>query len=268
MPGRVSGTESRHPPGETALTKRSQQFKLEDLARMLVYVLGYRPDEFGLAPDGEGFVSLKELLQALHEEPSWRFVRQPHVNEVLLSGHRSRFEIRDDAVRALEREWRFEPEASWHTLPKLLFAPVRRRAHPVVLEKGLIPPEGGRLILSPDRTMAGRIGMRRDPEPVLLEIRAVEAARNRVRFFPFGRLFLAPEVPAEFIAGPPVPKEIVERQAAARAAAHPPPTSESPFPAGTFLLDGSKDPDRQRRAKGKKSRGWKEDAKKMRKRRS
>jgi ABC-type transport system substrate-binding protein len=45
------------------------------------------------------------------------------------------------------------------------------------------------------------------------------------------------------------------------------PPTESRFPAGTFILDGSRDPDRQRRMKGKKSKGWKEDAKQMRRRR-
>jgi putative RNA 2'-phosphotransferase len=34
---------------------------------MLSYVLGRRPDEFGLVPDADGFVRLKDLLKALHE---------------------------------------------------------------------------------------------------------------------------------------------------------------------------------------------------------
>lgn len=233
-----------------------------------MYVLGYRPDEFGITPDGDGFVPIRELLQALHEEPPWRYVRESHVNEVLLSTHGSRFERRENEIRALERKWCFEPEASWRTLPKLLFAPVRRKAHPVAIEKGLQPPEGRRLILSPDKTMAGRIGMRRDRQPVLLEIRAGEAARNRVRFFPFGRLFLAPEVPAKYIVGPPVPSDVVERQAAVKAKPEPLRQAKSPFPGGTFFLDPARDPDPQRRAEGKKPGGWKKEARRMRRRRS
>jgi len=53
---------------------------------MLVYMLGHRPDEFGLVPDSEGFIPYKELLQAIHEEEGWRYVRRSHINEVLFGG--------------------------------------------------------------------------------------------------------------------------------------------------------------------------------------
>jgi len=43
----------------------------QNLAKMLAYVLGRRPDEFGLIPDAEGFVRIKDLLKALHEEEGW-----------------------------------------------------------------------------------------------------------------------------------------------------------------------------------------------------
>ncbi len=41
---------------------------LEDLAKVLTYLLCHRPDEFGLVLDPEGFVSVKQLLQALAGE--------------------------------------------------------------------------------------------------------------------------------------------------------------------------------------------------------
>ena len=47
-----------------------QQLKQQrlSLSRMLAYVLGHRPDEFGLLPDESGYVRLKDLLTALKEE--------------------------------------------------------------------------------------------------------------------------------------------------------------------------------------------------------
>ena len=50
----------------------------------MVYMLGYRPDEFGLVPDPEGYIPYKNLLQAIHEEPGWGYVRQGHFNEILM----------------------------------------------------------------------------------------------------------------------------------------------------------------------------------------
>ena len=252
--------------GGADLAKRRQQFKVGDLARILVYILGYRPDEFGLIPDREGFVPMKELLQALHEEPAWRYVQRSHINEVLLSDNRIRFETADEKIRVSERKWAFEPEGASGVPPKILLAPVRRKAHPVVMDKGLKAPPGRRLALTPDPAMARRIGLRRDPQPVLLEIRAEEAAKRGTTFTAFGGLFLCDEIPAPWIAGPPVPREMIERQAAGKAKKEQPEPVESPFTAGTFLLEPDRDPERRRRGKGRKSRGWKEDARKMRRR--
>jgi putative RNA 2'-phosphotransferase len=60
------------------------KIRREDLSRLMIYILGYRPDEFGLVPDPGGYVRYKELLQAIHEEPGWGYVRQSHFNEILM----------------------------------------------------------------------------------------------------------------------------------------------------------------------------------------
>ena len=40
----------------------------KQLAKFLNYVLGRRPDEFGLVTDKEGFVKIKDLIKATSEE--------------------------------------------------------------------------------------------------------------------------------------------------------------------------------------------------------
>ncbi len=246
--------------------KRSHQFKVEDLSRLLVYVLGHRPYEFGLVPDRNGFVGYKELLQAVNEESGWGYVRRSHINEVLLGKDRTLFESEDKCIRVVERRWRLGLETPSESPPKILFTPVRRKAHGAVMEKGLKAPEGRHLVLTHNRDMALRIGKRRDHEPVLLEISTQAAERARVLFYPFGDLFLSPQIPAGFISGPPVAREVLE----ARREVHEKgvKVKEKPhgFPAGAFPLDISRDPDPYRRAKGKKRKGWKEDARKIRKR--
>ncbi|MBW1798146.1 MAG: RNA 2'-phosphotransferase [Deltaproteobacteria bacterium] len=228
-------------------------------------MLGHRPYEFGLVPDMDGFVSYKELLQAIHEEPGWHYVRQSHINEVLLGKDRSLFQPEEKRIRVLDRQWQMDLDHPSDMLPKLLFTPIRRKAHPVVMEKGLKSAEGKHIVLSPDQDMILRIGKRRDQKPVLLEILAASAQSKGLLFHTFGDLFLCPGIPAGFIAGPQVSKEVLESlRAAAEAkkeAAKPKPTDFTP---GTFALDPSKDPDLQRRAKGKKRKGWKEEARKVR----
>ncbi len=232
---------------------------------MLVYMLGHRPDEFGLVPDNEGSIPFKELLQAIHEEEGWRYVRRSHINEVLLGKDRSLFESEDERIRSVERRWELGPHTPAQ-VPKILFTAVRRKAHPVVMERGLRAAQDKYLILTPVREMALRIGLRRDQEPVLLEILPEVAKEKRALFFSFGDLFLSPEIPVKSIAGPPVPKEILERGKEKDKPAEK--TAKGlPFPTpGTFTLDPSRDPDPYRRAKGKKKKGWKENARKMRRR--
>jgi putative RNA 2'-phosphotransferase len=131
------------------------------------------------------------------------------------------------------------------------------------MEKGLSAAEGRYLVLSPDREMALRIGRRRDQKPVLLEITAVSAREAGISFYPFGNLYLADQIPARFINGPPVSKEHMKIPERKREKT---PERRADFEAGTFVLDLDRDPDRSHRAKGRKRKGWKEEARKTRRR--
>jgi len=239
--------------------RRKTQIRVTDLSRFLIYVLAHRPDEFGLVPDPAGFVPLKELLQAIHEEPGWGYVREGHIREVLMGRDGALFVREEDRLRTLEKRWRLDLEAPSENLPKILFIAVRRKAHVHVMQKGLFSDKS--LVLSPERDMALRIGRRRDQKPILLEVMTGPAQRQGVSFHAFGDLYLAREIPAECISGPPPPEETQEPR---------PPKKEKPIPqpsilsGGTFVLQIQRDPDLSRRRSGKKPRGWKEESRKMR----
>jgi len=232
----------------------------------MVYILGHRPDEFGLIPDKEGFITYKELLWGIHEEPGWGHVRQGHINEVLMGKERDLFQTEDKRIRTLDRRWHLDFENPTLSSLKILFTPIRRKAHPFAMQKGLQSTEGRYIILTSDGDMAKRIGRRRDQNPVLLEIMAASAQEEGISFYPFGHLFLTTDIPARFISGPPVSKEVLTIQRITETKKDdfmPRPIDFSP---GTFTLDMNKDPDPYRRAKGKKPKGWKDSARKMRKR--
>jgi putative RNA 2'-phosphotransferase len=234
---------------------------VNELSRFMVYVLGRRPDEFGLLPDKEGFVAVKELLWAIHEEPGWGYVREGHIREVLLGKDCSLFEWDEERIRAAERRWALNLDAPAPEVPKLLFVGVRRRAHPHVMEKGLLSP--GYLALSPDRDMALRIAKRRDQKPVILEVMTTPVRNQAVVFYAFGDLFVATHIPPSCIAGPPVAQEVLKARELARARREKP-ISVPEFTPGSFFLDLSRDSGRNRSVKGRKRKGWKEDSRKMR----
>lgn len=231
---------------------------------MLTYILAYRPDEFGLVPDEEGFVGYKDLLKALHEEDGWGHVRHSHINEMLMGGDRDLFDTQDDRIRSRERHWVLNPHDDL-PLPGLLYLPIRKRAHPVIMERGQKAEGNSYLALSANREMALRLGRRRDQHPVLLEIPATVAGQKGVVIFPFGDLFLAPEIPAHIIAGPLPPKDLLEREEKKKIdkKQKKPSALKTPTP-GSFTLDPGRDPDPSRKKRGKKRKGWKEEARKMR----
>jgi len=178
----------------------------KELAKILAYVLGRRPDEFGLVPDRSGYVKVKELLKALGEEGEFRFVRRSHLEEVCLTLTKPPIEIEDNLIRARDRSELTVPLVA-DNLPKLLYTCIRRKAYPYVSEKGVMKSEGD-VVLSADRAMAMRIGKRIDQSPVILTVQVQKSLQKRVRYFSGGgELYTAAFIPAGCFTGPPLPKE-------------------------------------------------------------
>jgi len=236
---------------------------------MLAYVLGHRPDEFGLLPDESGYVRLKDLLTALKEEEGWSFVRELHIQDLLREPVDTRFERREQMIRAAPGHTALVlgPYRT-HTPPVLLYHAVRNRAYAHVYEHGLVPAGGPwvSLYLTPEAAL--RVARRRDPEPILLTIQAARAHQKGVAFFhPFELVYLATEISPIFFFNPPQPKErpVSEKK-------KPSPPSEPPTP-GSFFPDFGQavvppwpGKDREHK-KPSKEKDWKQAARKMRRER-
>ena len=234
--------------------------KVDNLSHLMIYISGNRPDEFGLVPDKEGYIAIKELLKAINEEPGMAYVREYHLREVLLNNRDGIFEIDEKKIRSSKRNFcPVNKEKDLSTPPKILFKGVKRKAYPYILNSGLLPGANEYVVMTTDRDLAIRIARRSDQKPIILEIRAGAAIENGITFYPFGEsIYLADSVPVQFISGPPLPKE-------------PPPKKETlekemEIAPGSFILRAERDPDLKRRKKDKKGIGWKEDVKKSRKR--
>ncbi len=232
------------------------------LGKFLRYVLGHRPDEFGLIPDPEGFFQLKELLQAIAEEPGWSYVRLADIREMLMI-QQHQFELRDDRIRLTLSEASGPPIALEPAIPpEILYYGARQKAYPHILENGLRSISPARIRLTVHKEFALRIGRRRDPKPVLIRVHAASAHDEGVVFFRFlEHLYIADFVPPIHLEGPPLPKEKPS-----------PPPRETPKekgyqPAGSFFLELKSIPERLRREKQKRSESWKKEAKRYRKER-
>lgn len=238
-------------------TKRTPK----ELAKFLSYVLGRRPDEFGLVTEADGFVKTKELLKAVNEEEGWGYVRKGHIDEVAVSLPDSPIEIRNDSVRAVNRE-KLSERLSPEDMPKILFASVKRKTYAHVLEKGIQPGGVLQVTLSSEKEIAERMGKRRDHEPIILSVNVKHAEEKGVVFRRSGEtLFTAPEIPVGCFTGPPPPKQKPEKVRIGKKD-----EAESRKTPGSFMMEFPAQTGKQKRHTTKKRRkeiSWKEERKKM-----
>ena len=238
----------------------------EQLKKLMIYVLGRRPDEFGLAPDEEGFVRLKDVLKAISEEPGWGYVRRSHIHEVLITCADHCFVVEDDRIKAANRTEGMGPVAGV-VPPKLLYHCVRPKAYPAVCQKGIGLKGQPPVFLATTTELALRMGKRRAPRPVLLTVQAQRASKAGVTFSRHGELIYSVDhIPVGYFSGPRLPKEKKEAPTPKK---EPALTSETL--AGSFTLDmeRSRELQQQRlKRKGlKKDIAWKKDVRKFRRKR-
>ncbi len=204
--------------------------QLEDLAKVLTYVLCHRPDEFGLVLDPKGFVSVKQLLQVLSAERGFSHARRHHLEQLAGLLHPPRCALAGDKIRGLvpgPAELRRPGESP----PSLLFIAISPKAHERVFEAGLKAPLGQELLLAKTKELALKLGRRRSPDPILVTVQAEKAARAGVALVAYGEdLYLAQETPRPFLQLAPPPVKQPEKPKPEKA---PPPR---PMP-GTVVLD-------------------------------
>lgn len=178
----------------------------ESFAKLLIYILGRYPEEFGLVPDAHGYVRIKELLKAIGEEDGWRHIRRNHLNEVVLVNSNPPIEIEGERVRAVDREG-LQPLTVSEGAARQLYCCIRNKSYAAALEKGVLPGAHPFVILSDDRGMAERLGRRYDAAPVLLTVSVPLMKRRGLPLrYAGGTLYLAERIPPDCFTGPPLAK--------------------------------------------------------------
>jgi putative RNA 2'-phosphotransferase len=231
----------------------AQQRSPKQLSKFLSYILGHKPAEFGLVPDRDGFIKIKEFLKAVHEEDGLKYIRRSDIDEILITMFNPPIEIKGNYIRAKHRDNLIRHDQA-HTLPKLLYTCVRRKAYPFVLDKGIFPMGSSHVILSSKREMAERMGKRKDRMPVLLTVQTRKSIEKGTLFYEAGdTLFLAESIRTGCFTGPP----LLKQKDAAIIKETLPEKEEQKFP-GSFIMD-LKDKKRTKEAP------WNKDLKKLKK---
>jgi len=238
----------------------AQLKSLKQLSTFLSYMLGHKPAEFGLVPDRNGFIKIKEFLKAVREEEGLKYFRRSDLDEILITVSNSPIEIKDNDIRAKHHD-NLPGHNPVQTLPKLLYTCVRRKAYPFVLDKGIFPMGFTHVILSSKPEMAEKMGRRKDRMPVLLTVQTRKALEKGTLFYEAGdTLFLAETIRTDCFTGPPPAKQkeaVIKKETL-------PEKREQKFP-GSFIMDlkDSKNKKTSQRKKKSKNIAWEKDLKKQ-----
>lgn len=178
------------------------RYNPKTLAKTIAYITAQAPGEFGLFWDPDGTMPWKELYWALQEDSALRFVRESVIRELIHLGLELPFTVEGSRLR-----WRsgrpLPPCPQADQVPDRLYAACRRKQYAYVLEHGLTPSSRSLLPLAATRELALRLGHRRDPQALLLEVRASSLkAEGEVVHWAGADLYLVPAVPVRYLIFP------------------------------------------------------------------
>jgi putative RNA 2'-phosphotransferase len=254
---------------------RNQQFRADHLARFLRYVLANSPDEFGLLLDPEGWIEIKRLVQALAEEEDWKGTTASRILDLGWQVPDSGLEIEDQRIRysPTGSEALTPPVRTPMAPPITLYTSCRRRSWPVYREEGIHPSTPLEIILARSKDMALRMGRRKDPKTVVLQVQTRPAEDAGVRFLAYGEhLFVAEFLPAGCLSGPKIRDEDLPVREKKKPSVQRP-ADRAVDPANPMVVrpwhpdqdrlvrrNPEQTPEERKRLKGRKPLGWKEDA--------
>jgi putative RNA 2'-phosphotransferase len=246
----------------------NRQKQIEQFAKLAATVLGRCPHEFGLVPDADGFVKIKEFIQAIVETDGWRHVRISHINDMMLMMSEPPVEVDQTRIRAKDRT-RLPVLKNCENPPRLLYVSIKQKSYPAVMTDGIPPSFHSCVVCFSDPAMAVRVSKRRDPDPILLTVHVDGIKKQGITILETGEgIYLTDIIPVGCFTGPSLPKEMT---AAKHAEKKPDPMKiyKQQTQAGTFPIDpfsiNAPVGKTQKGKHGEKDASWKRNKKRLRK---
>jgi putative RNA 2'-phosphotransferase len=165
------------------------------------YAVRHAPWEYELELDDEGWVKIEQLLSSLRESIEWQEISEQDLYVMIEKSDKKRHEISGEKIRALYGHSIPQKVSKEQKAPPLiLYHGTARKFVKAIFEKGLLPKGRQYVHLSVDTETAMQVGKRRDESPVLLQIRALEANKEGVKFYLGNdKVWLADCVPSKYI---------------------------------------------------------------------
>lgn len=171
------------------------------LSKEVSYALRHAPWEYELELDKNGWVSIDQLLQALHQTTEWKYIEFSDLKMMIDNSEKKRHEIEGSSIRALYGHsvpMQIVKEAA--IPPKFLYHGTAHNFLPSIEKSGLSPMSRQYVHLSEDIETASLVGKRKDRNPIILVI-DTENARAKGTNFYLGneKVWLADNIPSKFL---------------------------------------------------------------------
>jgi len=158
---------------------------LNALSRIIAGALRHFPEKLGLMMDGNGWVDIRDLLQAMGSERSgFGWLRLHHITALVETDPRGRYEIDGGMIRA---KYGHSIEVDLSDLPlfsgEMLYYPVMEEECELVLEQGIMPVDRRKVHLSISIHKAVEAGSVRGEDPLVLQVDAMQAVKDGIGIY-------------------------------------------------------------------------------------
>jgi putative RNA 2'-phosphotransferase len=174
----------------------------ERVSKVVAHALRHEPWLYELELDGEGWVPVAELLDALRAKGGpWARLDTDDIAAMVASSPKRRYQLDGDRIRALYGHSvpaRLAKEPA--TPPDELFHGTSPTAWRAIAQQGIVPMGRQYVHLSVDTAMAVQVGRRKAAAPLIVRVRAGDAARDGVTFYRGNEhVWLADAVPPGYL---------------------------------------------------------------------
>jgi len=177
-------------------------FDLTELSKTISHALRHAPWFYDLDLDDQGWVDLSIFVAALRKERlEWAELTPDDISRLVAGAEKHRHEIRQGRIRALYG----------HSLPgkltlkrvsppSIMFHGTAPKSISSIMAGGLLPMGRQFVHLGMDRESALRVGRRKAANPVIILVRAAEAAADSVQFYEGNEtIILADSIPPQYL---------------------------------------------------------------------
>ena len=180
------------------------EFDAERFSRWMSYVLRHNPERYGLQPDRHGYVDFDEFFTiAKRRYPA---VSPERLRDLIEGGGGGRFEISGTRLRArYGHSISVEPAGSPIEPPPQLYHGTDGARVASIRAEGLLPRDRRLLHLSETVEDALAVARRHTAHPVVLRVEARAAHACGIAFYRESKVYLASQIPPQFIDPEPVP---------------------------------------------------------------